>query len=266
VTGLLQMRNRYYSVELGRFLTRDPLGVWGDGMNLGNEVGYAGNRPLVVGDPLGLQAHSEAVYAAAGARGYLHGPPPAPDDTAGNVDWANAQADAARLADQDRRRVRDRFADACVASLMARHNPTAMIRNTGREVGRPDGVGGIIRNGIGNWGDLYIEVKCGRRELKTVDNNDQIARYINELSGRGWGSVLWIVKTSDGSLHPGVAELAALKGVGLIVSDVRLTFSGDGAPMITVIQPKIVVPPSGPDRLPVKVAPMPWQAGYPAAF
>jgi hypothetical protein len=28
--------------------------VWGDGMNLGNEVGYAGNRPLVVGDPLGL--------------------------------------------------------------------------------------------------------------------------------------------------------------------------------------------------------------------
>jgi hypothetical protein len=29
--------------------------VWGDGMNLGNEVGYAGNRPLVVGDPLGLQ-------------------------------------------------------------------------------------------------------------------------------------------------------------------------------------------------------------------
>jgi RHS repeat-associated protein len=53
ITGLLQMRNRYYSVELGRFLTRDPLGVWGDGMNLGNEVGYAGNRPLVLGDPLG---------------------------------------------------------------------------------------------------------------------------------------------------------------------------------------------------------------------
>jgi RHS repeat-associated protein len=55
ITGLLQMRHRYYSVELGRFLTRDPLGVWGDGLNLGNEVGYAGNRPLVVGDPLGLQ-------------------------------------------------------------------------------------------------------------------------------------------------------------------------------------------------------------------
>jgi RHS repeat-associated protein len=55
VTGLLQMRNRYYSVETGRFLTRDPIGVWGDLGNLGNEYGYAWSRPLVVGDQLGLQ-------------------------------------------------------------------------------------------------------------------------------------------------------------------------------------------------------------------
>jgi RHS repeat-associated protein len=55
VTGLLQMRNRYYSVETGRFLTRDPIGVWGDVGNLGNEYGYAYNQPLCYGDPLGLQ-------------------------------------------------------------------------------------------------------------------------------------------------------------------------------------------------------------------
>ena len=55
VTGLLQMRNRYYSVETGRFLTRDPIGVWGDLGNIGNEYGYAWGRPLVVGDALGLQ-------------------------------------------------------------------------------------------------------------------------------------------------------------------------------------------------------------------
>jgi len=54
-TGLLYMRNRYYSVELGRFLTDDPIGVWGDIANAGNPLTYAGNRPLVVGDPLGLQ-------------------------------------------------------------------------------------------------------------------------------------------------------------------------------------------------------------------
>jgi RHS repeat-associated protein len=72
VTGLLQMRNRYYSVELGRFLTRDPLGVWGDGMNLGNEVGYAGNRPLVVGDPLGLQGVGVVGFTSTGGSVYAH--------------------------------------------------------------------------------------------------------------------------------------------------------------------------------------------------
>jgi RHS repeat-associated protein len=59
ITGLLQMRNRYYSVELGRFLTRDPLGVWGDGLNGGNEYGYVGNRPLSRGDRYGLQTDEE---------------------------------------------------------------------------------------------------------------------------------------------------------------------------------------------------------------
>jgi RHS repeat-associated protein len=58
VTGLLQMRNRYYSVETGRFLTRDPIGVWGDLGNIGNEYGYAWGRPLVVGDALGLQGET----------------------------------------------------------------------------------------------------------------------------------------------------------------------------------------------------------------
>jgi RHS repeat-associated protein len=68
VTGLLQMRNRYYSVELGRFLTRDPLGVWRDGMNAGNEFGYVGCCPLVVGDCLGLQADRSKGGTAGGGR------------------------------------------------------------------------------------------------------------------------------------------------------------------------------------------------------
>jgi RHS repeat-associated protein len=54
VTGLLQMRNRYYSVETGRFLTRDPLGAWADPVNCGNEFSYVGNMPKSLADPLGL--------------------------------------------------------------------------------------------------------------------------------------------------------------------------------------------------------------------
>lgn len=55
-TGLHYMRNRYYSSGLGRFLTVDPIGVWGDPINSGAGYGYAGARPVVVSDPLGKQA------------------------------------------------------------------------------------------------------------------------------------------------------------------------------------------------------------------
>jgi RHS repeat-associated protein len=54
-TGLFYMRNRYYSTGLGRFLTRDPIGVWRDEWNIGGETAYAGCRPLAIGDPSGLQ-------------------------------------------------------------------------------------------------------------------------------------------------------------------------------------------------------------------
>ena len=48
------MRNRYYSTELGRFLTRDPIGAWRDILNSGNEFAYAANRPGICADPTGL--------------------------------------------------------------------------------------------------------------------------------------------------------------------------------------------------------------------
>ena len=48
------MRNRYYSTELGRFLTSDPIGVWADDVNFGNETSFVGCRPATGNDPLGL--------------------------------------------------------------------------------------------------------------------------------------------------------------------------------------------------------------------
>jgi RHS repeat-associated protein len=54
-TGLLFMRNRYYSTGLGRFLSSDSVGVWGDWRNSGNEYAYAANGPLTLTDPYGTQ-------------------------------------------------------------------------------------------------------------------------------------------------------------------------------------------------------------------
>jgi RHS repeat-associated protein len=69
-TGLLYMRNRYYSLELGRFLTQDPLGTWADLGNGGNGYAYAEGNPGVIGDPFGLQGQRS---------GGAFSPPPAVD-------------------------------------------------------------------------------------------------------------------------------------------------------------------------------------------
>ena len=48
--GLYDLRNRFYSPDLGRFLQPDPIGFWG-GKNL---YGYCGNNPVTRWDPFGL--------------------------------------------------------------------------------------------------------------------------------------------------------------------------------------------------------------------
>ena len=49
-TGLYYYRNRYYHAQLGRFVSRDPIGYRG-GINL---YGYAGDSPTRKADPFGL--------------------------------------------------------------------------------------------------------------------------------------------------------------------------------------------------------------------
>lgn len=51
---LYNFRNRTYGVNLGRFLQRDPIGVWGDRTNMGNGYAYVGNSPVSRRDAFGL--------------------------------------------------------------------------------------------------------------------------------------------------------------------------------------------------------------------
>lgn len=50
-TGLYYYRARYYSAELGRFISRDPIGTTDD-VNL---YGYVGNNPVMFSDPMGKE-------------------------------------------------------------------------------------------------------------------------------------------------------------------------------------------------------------------
>lgn len=46
-TGLYQYRYRYMNPRIGRFVSRDPIGVWGDFDLLGSALCYTPNSPLV---------------------------------------------------------------------------------------------------------------------------------------------------------------------------------------------------------------------------
>ncbi|MCC5875112.1 MAG: RHS repeat-associated core domain-containing protein [Candidatus Sumerlaeia bacterium] len=51
---LYYMRNRWYDPYLGRFLTRDPIGAFGDPLNFGNAYTFPANNPWSYRDPWGL--------------------------------------------------------------------------------------------------------------------------------------------------------------------------------------------------------------------
>ena len=59
-TGLYWMRARHYSPELGRFLQRDPIGIWEDRVNLGNGYSFVGNDAINERDPTGLESETWA--------------------------------------------------------------------------------------------------------------------------------------------------------------------------------------------------------------
>jgi len=53
-TDLYWMRNRYYHVDMHRFINQDPIGIWGDANNLGNGFAYVAGMVVEASDPSGL--------------------------------------------------------------------------------------------------------------------------------------------------------------------------------------------------------------------
>jgi RHS repeat-associated protein len=52
--GLYYYRYRYYEPNHGRYISRDPIGIWADNKNLGNGYTYVGNNTKNFIDPYGL--------------------------------------------------------------------------------------------------------------------------------------------------------------------------------------------------------------------
>ena len=62
--GLYDCRMRHYDPALGRFITPDPIGAYGDWNNFGNPYAYVGNNPGAFTDPLGLERWGAQSYFA----------------------------------------------------------------------------------------------------------------------------------------------------------------------------------------------------------
>jgi RHS repeat-associated protein len=60
-SSLYQMRLRYYDPVAGRFVSRDPLGMWGDAAQNGNGQAYCGHDPVNFVDPMGLDAIDDII-------------------------------------------------------------------------------------------------------------------------------------------------------------------------------------------------------------
>ena len=64
--GMYHYRMRHMDPLAGRFTTVDPLGPWGDPLNLGNGYTYVGNNPWTYTDPFGLAGESEVALTWGG--------------------------------------------------------------------------------------------------------------------------------------------------------------------------------------------------------
>ncbi len=62
LSGLYNYRTRWMHPALGRFLTRDTIGLWGDPANLGNGTAYVGNAPWNWVDPWGEKLDNYPFY------------------------------------------------------------------------------------------------------------------------------------------------------------------------------------------------------------
>lgn len=63
-SGLYYYRLRYYDPAAGRFISRDPMGLWGDPGQRGNGQSYCGNNPINWTDPLGETSIGETLASA----------------------------------------------------------------------------------------------------------------------------------------------------------------------------------------------------------
>ena len=71
-TGYYWFRTRHMDPRIGRFLSRDVIGIWGDPASYGNGTAFSGNNPWSYRDPLGLSKTTQGIML--NSAGAIFGP------------------------------------------------------------------------------------------------------------------------------------------------------------------------------------------------
>jgi RHS repeat-associated protein len=202
-TSLYYYRLRYFDTQLGRFISRDQIGVWGDPTNLGSGYAYVANGPVNFVDPYGY-GNNNGPYGNSMSNmmdaGIAAKPPDLPDypDVLRGCTYAWCAADQLSPVDVQPQMPGDEaefVSEAADAESIIRawKDPDYRASLSAEQLssfGQPGGaLGGadmLPRNTVccmGVWGRLFV---WGR--LLTPDRQDQLSRLGPGPYAAGYGS------------------------------------------------------------------------------
>ena len=179
--GLYHARNRYYSVRLGRFISRDPSG-FADGMNL---YQYGRSNPATFVDPLGLMSE--------------------PDQHAANIDRIMGMFHSGKIDAREASRLVNLSHDAAIANIA-----TAQRVSSNRSVKTVAGIkaaGNALADTVVSFATLG---EVDTLELISVNKYERMAGYdiaygvtrtTNEIAvviGAGGARVLMVLDSANG--------------------------------------------------------------------
>ncbi len=162
-TGLYNFRNRYLSPELGRFTTRDPIGIWKDAANLGNGYTYVGNNPWSYADPFGTEKEKEETPEERRER--------LKKELKEELDELKRKRDAGEISEKEYRRLRD-LAQATLGLLRDAGN--AYLKDAGQAKAFHEFVEQTLA-GIQKLAEVAVQIHKVEQELDAMKEWELLA-------------------------------------------------------------------------------------------
>ena len=141
-TGLVYYRARYYDPTIGRFISRDPIGL-GGGIN---QYAYVNGNPVNLTDPLGLlAANPQTILLADGGKNY----------------FSNTLTDFGNTITSGYQSLNSAIASSPAAQTALSYVPGASLMNDATANFKAGNYGSAVLLGVGALGDVALAIGTG---------------------------------------------------------------------------------------------------------